>query len=289
MMMATEASGGAAAGSATESATMDMSGASGTEEASSTEAAGTAQMPKIFGTGGCLFAASLAGPNEVPQPGPDSAYGSSIVAIDTTLGQVCWDIQVEGLTLPATAAHIHRGAPGVAGPVVVPLTAPDESGHSDGCVNDVDKGLLSEILSNPANFYVNVHTTDFPNGAARGQMVNATRMTGAEEVPPGDPDGFGVAAFSADTATGQVCYAINVGGISLPATAAHIHKGAPGVAGPIVIPLTAPDEEGAASGCVSNVDKTVLADILANPSAYYVNVHTSDFPQGALRGQLSVR
>ncbi len=259
-----------------------------TAPASGTQQAGTTTMPAVFGQGGCLFSAVLAGPNEVPQAGPASAMGSAVVGIDTTLGQVCFDIQVMGLNLPATAAHIHRGAAGVPGPVVVPLTAPDASGHSAGCIDNIDKALLGEILANPANFYVNVHNKDLPNGAARGQLGGGVKMTGKVEVPEGSPTGFGVASFAADTTSNQICYQIFVGGITLPAKAAHIHKAAAGVAGPVVVPLTAPDAIGVASGCVS-ADQAVIADILANPGNYYVNVHTTEFPNGALRGQLDGR
>jgi len=185
-------------------------------------------------------------------------------------------------------AHIHRAALGRAGDVVVPLTAPDEDGYAAGCVA-VDKTLAGQILANPANFYVNVHTSDFPNGALRGQLFGSTRLMGAEEVPgPGDPDGFGAATILFDTAKNQVCWAITVEDITLPATAAHIHKAKIGQAGDVVVPLSAPDEDGVALGCTT-ADAALVRDIQANPQNYYVNVHTSDFPNGALRGQLRAR
>ena len=66
---------------------------------------------------------------------------------------------------------------------------------------------------------------------------------------------------------------------------AHIHKGAVGMAGPVVIALTAP-ANGWAKDCAP-VTADVMAAILAAPSDYYVNVHTATFPKGAIRGQLS--
>jgi hypothetical protein len=69
---------------------------------------------------------------------------------------------------PATAAHIHRGPAGVAGPVVIPLTPPT-SGSSSNCVN-ADPDLIKEIRQNPEDFYVNVHNAPFPAGAIRGQL-----------------------------------------------------------------------------------------------------------------------
>ena len=67
-----------------------------------------------------------------------------------------------------------------------------------------------------------------------------------------------------------------------PASAAHIHLAPRGEPGPVVVPLSAPTN-GRSSGCVIDSDADA---IVANPSAYYVNVHNQPFPGGALRGQL---
>ena len=67
------------------------------------------------------------------------------------------------------AAHIHIGAAGVAGPVVVGLTAPT-SGMSTG-VAMVDKELIKAIRKNPSAYYVNVHNPAYPAGAVRGQLM----------------------------------------------------------------------------------------------------------------------
>lgn len=116
-----------------------------------------------------------------------------------------------------------------------------------------------------------------------GESYN-TALVGQQEVPgPGDPDGTGTAKVTADATLNQVCYDLTVQNISRP-TAAHIHKGARGVAGSPVVTLDAP-ANGASSACVK-VDKAVAAGIIADPSMYYVNVHTADYPNGAIRGQL---
>lgn len=113
----------------------------------------------------------------------------------------------------------------------------------------------------------------------------STTLTGAAEVPgPGDPDGAGSAQITVNVGQTEVCYNLAVSGIDT-ATAAHIHIGAPDVAGPVVVPLAAPTS-GSSSDCAT-VSRELAKDILKNPSDYYVNVHNATFPAGAVRGQLS--
>ncbi len=102
---------------------------------------------------------------------------------------------------------------------------------------------------------------------------------------PGDPDGAGTATLRLRVGQGQICHTLSVSNITLPAAAAHIHSGAAGVAGPVVVTLVTPDADGNVQGCVA-VDRALVKQILMNPAGFYVNVHTSDFPAGAVRGQL---
>ncbi len=69
---------------------------------------------------------------------------------------------------PATAAHIHIGMAGVAGPVVLGLSAPT-TGMSSGVI-EADPELIKAIRQNPENYYVNVHNPMYPAGAVRGQL-----------------------------------------------------------------------------------------------------------------------
>jgi len=109
----------------------------------------------------------------------------------------------------------------------------------------------------------------------------------ADGVPnQGDLDGEGWALITLNQGRGEVCWAIQVSGITLPASAAHIHVGAATTAGPVVVGLSAPDADGLASGCTSAAPELIKA-IRQNPDEYYVNVHNADYPAGALRGQLS--
>lgn len=109
-------------------------------------------------------------------------------------------------------------------------------------------------------------------------------LTGAIEIPPGDPDGTGTASFRLNSGRRQICYELTVQDIATP-TAAHIHPGSSGETGPAIIPLAAP-VNGASSGCVA-VDRDLIKRIRKNPSQYYVNVHNAAYPAGAVRGQLT--
>ena len=121
-----------------------------------------------------------------------------------------------------------------------------------------------------------------PAAAASGRKL-PTVLTGAAEVGGGDPDGTGVAALRVNPGTGQICYTITVSNLD-PVTAAHIHNAPAGVNGPIVVPLTAPTT-GTVSDCTT-ADPLLARDIVRHSENYYVNVHTTAFPGGAVRGQL---
>jgi hypothetical protein len=115
--------------------------------------------------------------------------------------------------------------------------------------------------------------------AAFAQSFSAV-LTGANEVPAADPDGSGIAVVTIDGTT--VNYSVLVQGIGTP-TVAHIHRGAIGVSGPPVLDLNAGT---LANGTVSGVAQALIDEIVANPTGFYVNVHTAEFPNGAIRGQL---
>ena len=92
-----------------------------------------------------------------------------MLTVNPGVGQICYTLTAEGVA-PITAAHIHVGPAGVAGPVVVPLVPPDPvSGTSSACA-EVDRDLARAIIQNPGNYYVNVHNAEYPAGARRGQL-----------------------------------------------------------------------------------------------------------------------
>jgi hypothetical protein len=122
-------------------------------------------------------------------------------------------------------------------------------------------------------------------GTMAGGRPISIELTGAAEAPgPGDPDGSGTASFTFNAGTGEVCFEYSVTGVA-PLAAAHIHVAPAGSPGPVVIPMP-PSSPTGGSGCVT-ADRDLIIAILRNPSGYYFNVHNSEFPAGALRGQLT--
>jgi hypothetical protein len=120
-------------------------------------------------------------------------------------------------------------------------------------------------------------------------------MTGEEEVPTGDLDGTGMAEIEIDVEAATVCYSVQYDRAGAP-NRGHIHLGGPGTAGGIEVTLfelaASPAdprhdeiELGKLSECVS-ADPAKLAQIVANPGGYYVNLHNARFPAGVLRCQL---
>jgi hypothetical protein len=137
--------------------------------------------------------AHLTGEAEVPGPGDPDGSGSSRVEIKPQHGAVCFDLDWEDIDAP-TAAHIHLGAPDVAGPIVVtlfmtssapdqPPTLPETITAVSGCTEEVTvpedapfdsaTALLRNVKSEPRQYYVNIHNLAFPAGAIRGQLGDA--------------------------------------------------------------------------------------------------------------------
>jgi hypothetical protein len=124
-------------------------------------------------------------------------------------------------------------------------------------------------------------------GTARAQVSTYTALlTGADETPnPADPDGVGFAVITLDPGAGTISFTAFEQNIAAP-TASHIHRGAAGVTGPVVIPFNKPFNSGVSSDTLTGIAAGLMTDIIANPPGFYFNIHNTDFPGGAIRGQL---
>jgi hypothetical protein len=123
----------------------------------------------IVAAGGRPLAASLSGANEVPSgSGDPDGRGSARLTLNQGQGELCVDIDVENIS-NIRLAHIHEAPAGVNGPVVVDFGSLISGLTVEGCV-PVDAALIKEIRQNPENYYVNIHSNEFPAGAVRGQL-----------------------------------------------------------------------------------------------------------------------
>lgn len=113
--------------------------------------------------------ATLAGVTEGEMPGDPDGSGSATVTLDPETGEACWELSAEGIGA-VMQSHIHVGAAGESGDVVVPLDVDGFDGTSEGCVSDQEADALQAIIDDPAGYYVNLHTEEFPAGAIRGQL-----------------------------------------------------------------------------------------------------------------------
>lgn len=114
-----------------------------------------------------------------------------------------------------------------------------------------------------------------------GNEVSSTGLANA-----GDTDGLGLIQVEIAPEKGELCYSLRAVNLAEP-TIFHIHNAVAGVNGPIVVDLVPPPnaDPGKIRKCVA-VDPLLAENILNRPLEFYVNLHTQEFPAGALRGQL---
>jgi len=226
-----------------------------------------------------------------------------------------------------TGLHIHNAKVGVNGPVVINTgisgTIPVISTAGAGSIvreieirpTDSAFDFLRGLVENPENYYVNIHTTDFPGGVVRAQLARETyhfkaNMSPANEVPPitgvdTAATGWVTAKINRDangaltggTVTFDVNYA-NTGAITF--TGLHIHyPGTAGVNGPVIINtgLSAASTVASTTGS-GNVTRVVPVDssnptaittlmaLISAPDTAYVNIHSTQFSGGVARSQM---
>ena len=115
------------------------------------------------------YVANLTGANETPNPADQDGVGFVVVTFDQGAGTITFTAYAQNIAAP-TMSHIHRGAAGVTGPVIIPFNKPFVNGVSSDTLTGVAGSFLAEIVANPPGYYFNIHNADFPGGAIRGQL-----------------------------------------------------------------------------------------------------------------------
>ncbi len=227
------------------------------------------------------FSTLMSGDQETPVIS-SAANGYATIVLDPVAKTISGVLVTNGIV--GTAAHIHDGAPGVAGPIIIPLaggptvwTVPAGTVVTDAQIAKLKAGT----------YYVNAHTSGAPGGEIRGQLTQQLRfaaLSGANEVPAVIATATATGVLALDPATGQIRGFVKTAGIT--GTVAHIHEGAAGVPGPIIIPLT---QTPAGSGrWVVPAGQALSTSQVAsfNAGNLYFNVHSAANPGGELRGQI---
>lgn len=239
---------------------------------------------------GQTFTASLLGSREAGG-GDGDAAGVALLVLEGN--NLTFFLYADGLPQP-TVAHIHQGRQGQTGDPVATLASsfsPVGSGWAAWGSFALDASVAAALRDAPTDFYVNLHTSEFPAGAVRGQLLAEASgvrhwisfLAGEKERPTvGDPDGAGVALLL--PRGDKLVYYLRVRNLAA-VTAAHIHGGRAGEAGPVVVDLAAAFSNGVAVGAVP-LNASVANQLDTYPQGFYVNVHTAEFPAGAVRGQL---
>jgi len=228
---------------------------------------------------------------EVPAPAGDTSNGRGTFAATVTKSEtgasISWELTFSGLTGNAIAAHIHTGAAGTPGPVVLALCGPCTSPASG--TGNLSEAALQAIEDGGA--YVNVHTPPNAAGEIRGQLATtasvSTTLTSRQEVPK--PKGNVKRATGSFTGvvakvgtTGTIAWRLRFSKLTGRAIAAHIHVGRVGRAGPVLVALCGPCRNGQRG--TANLTAAALAALEAGRG--YVNVHTPRNAGGEIRGQI---
>ncbi|GII85131.1 hypothetical protein Ssi03_31210 [Sphaerisporangium siamense] len=277
---------------------------------------GAAQTSTSAGTTPVYFAARLSGREEVPVrggPAVGDKDGGAYAVVRISGDRVSYAVRWKGIEVP-TAFHIHQGKAGTNGDVKIGFFAealPGSASAVAGRLTVGDRGLLARITKNPGNWYLNLHTGEFPGGAVRAQLhrlprgadlaallADGTRASfgvradGRQEVPAppkrtGDRDGRAEWLFGL---RGSKIYYATVWDRVDPVTNGHVHRGKKGRNGEVVADLFA-DADGLPASVYGIAGaapvKAEIADgIRRNPKNWYANLHTTVFDGGAVRGQL---
>ncbi|WP_016956924.1 CHRD domain-containing protein [Catenovulum agarivorans] len=229
----------------------------------------------------------LDGHQENPMVDTD-AWGWGEIKIDED------DMMIKGMitiyNLTPDAAHLHVGVAGTNGGVIVGL---NQSSDSADIWELQDTTLSADELAAVLNgkTYINFHTSAHPSGEIRGQVlphhieISDFKLMGMYEVPVVDTQamGYGWATVDHEMETLEV----HVTTMDLDnATAAHIHQGYAGVNGDVVVGLTQDSADMNHWSVMTDLDQT-NSDLL-HMGQLYVNVHSSDFAGGEIRGQITI-
>jgi hypothetical protein len=235
------------------------------------------------------FKGVLSGANEAT-PNTSTATGVVIVKYNNINNMLELFGHYRGLSSTITGSHIHEAPIGSEGPIRVTVTNTGGTTGSLTAIATLTDAQEAQLLLE--GMYVNVHSTDFPGGEIRTQLTFPSgqtdfltaRLQGAQEVPPTPSTAMGRAVVLLDRGEDSLYVTGNYNGLSAEVNGSHIHQAPPGVAGPILLNLT---NTGGTSGVLELVAQVTAAqETQIATGGAYVNVHSTTFPGGEIRGQI---
>lgn len=188
-----------------------------------------------------------------------------------------------------TGVTFNAGDPITNGPVLRNLQPRISNNYVSGGVFHLSPSLMDSLLTDMP-LYINVTSSQNTNGLLRGQLnenialAANVALSGANEVPPVNTTATGTAVIRV-TADRTVYSNVTVTNVE-PAdqlTMAHIHVGAAGQNGPIIVPLASSASDFNQTRTFS-ISSTQYDSLVALP--LYVNVHSQLSPAGKIRGQI---
>ncbi len=237
------------------------------------------------------YKAALTGLQEVP-PVVTFASGLAVFNLSLDKKKLMYWVSADGLSGAIMGAHLHVGAMGTNGGVAVDLT-PTVMGNAIVGVADVSgvAGFTADLEA--GNVYINVHTAANMNGEIRGQLMYDNQvafdgvLSGAQEVPAVITNATGVAQFSLSSDFTSINYSVQVEGLSGAIMGAHLHNGAAGANGPVVVDLSGDVTGNIIAGTISGAALTPSLIIELLESNIYLNVHTAANMNGEIRAQIN--
>lgn len=207
-------------------------------------------------------------------------------ALKLTGSTLDYTITIDNTSGSITGAHFHNGKVGMDGGVVHNITSSFTDRSATGSW-DVPESLLQDLLL--GNLYLNIHTTAFPSGETRGQVIVSSGTAFTADLTPNQETGT-VTSSGSGTAVltltdAGLIYRITVDGLTGGVSGAHFHLGAIGLDGGVVHNITSQFDGNTAFGVWMLNEDVVMNLLLGN---LYLNIHTASFPTGEIRGQVEL-
>ncbi|MBU0696591.1 MAG: CHRD domain-containing protein [Bacteroidetes bacterium] len=235
---------------------------------------------------------ALSAKNEVPAPANRTETGTATLELRSD-NSLKYTISVGNLTSgdALVAAHLHVGNVITNGGIVLALNPTFTGGTATGTITKVRQTLVDSLKSDVIyELYFNVHSSQVGSGLVRGQLnvgielAADVALSGANEAPNAvntTAKGLAILRLTADKKLySKVTITTLEQGDAM--AAAHIHKGASGVSGPVILALNNATDFGTAK--MFTVDDALFTSLKTD--AIYVNAHSANYPGGIVRGQI---